>query len=248
MRSCPSLRPLPFAAQRVAANMRLRGQSAPAQRDATATSEVLQRLRDAVDAFAASPDDKAAVLACCACLDTVQAADVGVAAPLQESGFLRSLLSRTKPVQYLRGADSPALSVGVFLLPAGSKIPLHNHPGMTVISRLLYGKLELQSYDWVASNAGSAAEGGECVRTRSSVLTGPAPAVALYANRGNVHELHALTDCAVLDVLAPPYSAREGRDCTYYQVEEREGERLWLRPVASAFTTVSAPGRMRWPA
>ena len=210
----------------------------------------MEQLRASVEAFAARPTDEALVQACCAHLDSVSAADVGARPP--RSTLLGSLLRRAPSVQYLRGADTASYSVGVFLLSAGARIPLHNHPGMTVLSRLLFGRLQLTSYDWVTPGR-SAAEGGECVVSRSSTLVGPAPTIALFPDRGgNVHELTALTDCAVLDVLAPPYSARAGRDCTYYALDVRRGESgteetLHLRPVASNFSTGNAPGRMLWP-
>ena len=40
------------------------------------------------------------------------------------------------PITYLHiGEDPAAVSLGVFCLPPGAVIPLHNHPGMTVVSR-----------------------------------------------------------------------------------------------------------------
>lgn len=48
-------------------------------------------------------------------------------------------------------------------------------------------------------------------------FTAPCNSSILYpADGGNMHRFTALTACAVLDVLGPPYSDPEGRDCTYY--------------------------------
>jgi cysteamine dioxygenase len=102
----------------------------------------------------------------------------------------------------------------VFCLDAGAELPLHDHPGMTVLSRLLYGQLAVRSFDWDdAGGPGAARLAGEVL------LSGPAPCRVLRPAQGNLHALHARTPAAVLDVLGPPYEPRAGRGCSYFREE-----------------------------
>lgn len=100
---------------------------------------------------------------------------------------------------------------------------------MTVVSRVLYGKLQICSFDLVPIEKAQTLSfyepgnlyGALCDET---VLSAPCT-TALSPHCGNIHEFLAddVTGCAIFDVLTPPYNAEAGRDCTYYK---RIGSRI----------------------
>ncbi|KAL6271299.1 hypothetical protein ACE6H2_028210 [Prunus campanulata] len=124
-------------------------------------------------------------------------------------------------------------------------IPLHDHPGMTVFSKVLYGSLPVRAYDWVEPPQESKEPNYFPVRLAKlavdKVLTAPCGASILYPrNGGNLHYFTAVTPCAVLDILTPPYREDAGRKCTYYRdypytafatvnrIKIDDGEYAWL--------------------
>jgi len=130
--------------------------------------------------------------------------------------------------------SGPEMTVCIFLLRAGARIPLHDHPGMHVRGRLLFGRMRVASFDVVSSVH---ADGSVWAEYRGEEVYGPQPTTyGLKPQEGNIHELEALSHCAFFDVLAPPYDPRYGRNCTYYRCEQLEdgGSRCLLVPTEVA--------------
>ncbi|CAI0453546.1 unnamed protein product [Linum tenue] len=164
-----------------------------------------------------------------AVLDDIKPADLGLnpdIACLTLANLDGAAPNGKKPaIRYLHLHECNKFSIGVFCLPPSGVIPLHNHPGMTVFSKLLFGTMHIKSYDWVLDEEGKQQPEVKNqqpkvrlakVKTNSD-LTAPCNTSILYPeDGGNMHCFTAVTACAVLDVLGPPYNDDEGRHCQYY--------------------------------
>ncbi|CAL9144836.1 unnamed protein product [Musa hybrid cultivar] len=155
-------------------------------------------------------------------LDTLKLTDVGVSPNLPF--FHHVVTDGPPPVTYLHLYACSNFSIGIFCLPQAAVIPLHNHPGMTVVSKLLFGSMHIKSYDWVNDPEGSnekiKSSNGACLAkvNTDAIFKAPCETSVLYPTTGgNIHCFTAVTSCAVLDVLGPPYNDDEGRACSYYK-------------------------------
>uniref|UniRef100_A0A166DZN4 cysteine dioxygenase n=2 Tax=Daucus carota subsp. sativus TaxID=79200 RepID=A0A166DZN4_DAUCS len=162
-------------------------------------------------------------------LDGISGADVGVNPNMP---FFREQKTEGLPtITYLHIHECDKFSIGIFCLPPSAVLPLHNHPEMTVFSKLLFGTMHIKSLDWVngiPSNKvpdgdSSDANGALSAEARLAKVKVDADFIApcdtsiLYpTDGGNMHCFTAVTQCAVLDVLGPPYNDAEGRHCAYY--------------------------------
>ena len=112
--------------------------------------------------------------------------------------------------------------MGIFVLPTGASIPLHDHPGMIVVSRLLVGQLHVRSYDRLDVDAAApptvAGLASAARLVFDGIVAGPSEPQLLFPRRGNLHAFTSVRGpCVILDVLTPPYDPDGGRDCTYYR-------------------------------
>ncbi|KAA8517272.1 hypothetical protein F0562_017565 [Nyssa sinensis] len=162
-------------------------------------------------------------------LDSVKLEDVNLTPSMPY--FNRVENEDAPPITYLHIYECNKFLIGIFCLPPSGVIPLYNHPGMTVFSKLLFGTKHIKSYDWVTEIPSSMDENGNLLRdlagqrpgTRlakvhiDSDCTAPCKTSILSpATGGNMHCFRALTACAVLDVFGPLYSDSKGMHCAYY--------------------------------
>ncbi|MED6145325.1 hypothetical protein PIB30_024078 [Stylosanthes scabra] len=164
------------------------------------------------------------VQALCSILDNMKPEDVGLSKDLPF--FNPENVVKDNPrVTYTTIYKCDNFSLCIFFLPAKGVIPLHNHPEMTVFSKLLLGKMHIKSYDWVdpeitscLSSPQSQSQLRLAKLIADNVFAAPCDTSVLYPRTGgNIHEFTAITPCAVLDVIGPPYSKEDGRDCSYYK-------------------------------
>ncbi|KAG4137271.1 hypothetical protein ERO13_D07G061700v2 [Gossypium hirsutum] len=176
----------------------------------------------------------------CSLLDTFTPADVGLKEgnPIDDEGHGR-VARCTQPITYLHIHECDGFTclpfqafyasfyrvhkMCIFCFPTSSVIPLHDHPEMTVFSKVLYGSLHVKSYDWIEPTCIRESTEPGCPQVRlarlvmDKVFTAPCRTSVLYPKSGgNLHCFTAVSPCAVLDVLAPPYREDLGRKCTYY--------------------------------
>ncbi|XP_057541001.1 plant cysteine oxidase 2 [Amaranthus tricolor] len=156
-------------------------------------------------------------------LDILKAEDVGLSPSLP---YFRIMRSGRPVITYLHLYECEKFSIGIFCLPPSGVLPLHNHPGMTVFSKILFGTMHIKSFDWaedlpcstVTLENAPEAEARLAKLKVNADFVAPCNTSILYpAAGGNMHCFTAVTACAVLDVLGPPYSDPDGRHCTYYR-------------------------------
>ncbi|CAL5185855.1 unnamed protein product [Lathyrus oleraceus] len=184
------------------------------------------------------------------CKEVFASSGTGIVPPAQDIDKLQSVLDGIKPedvdlrpdmpyfmanashrrpkITYLHIYECEKFSMGIFCLPPSGVIPLHNHPGMTVFSKLLFGTMHIKSYDWVVDlppQSPTIVKPSESqvpdlrlakVKVDADFTAPCNPSILYPEDGGNMHVFTAVTACAFLDVLGPPYSDVDGRHCTYY--------------------------------
>ncbi|KAM3859460.1 2-aminoethanethiol (cysteamine) dioxygenase a [Diretmus argenteus] len=174
-----------------------------------------------------------------ALVTAVRAADLKIS-PRKPTPVSGAAELQSPPVTYMHICETEEFSMGVFLLGAGASIPLHDHPGMNGMLKVLYGKVSIRCFDKLENNLTANAtlprfepplalfQTGSLRRSvfrlvgEYSENSGPCLLTPL---RDNIHQIEAVDGpVAFLDILAPPYDPDSGRDCHYYKVLQTVAE------------------------
>ena len=212
--------------------------------------DTLMSISDSVGQVAAHPRSSAQIQRVMDAMAEVQLSDLGLT---------EAYLRREKDCVCMNVVCTDAFHVTVFIMPRGKGLPLHDHPGMTVLSKLVAGSLAVRSFspDAGSSGSGSGSESdrkadGEvafsvqpqpraaAILTHAGVRTTADAAWLLTPFHDNVHEFTVDADATlpavVLDVLLPPYVEPE-RPCNYYKAVKdptvAAGEQGWWLAKAS---------------
>ncbi|CAL9037277.1 plant cysteine oxidase 2-like isoform X1 [Musa acuminata AAA Group] len=203
--------------------VRKRGCSRGTRRRVQAASTAIQRLYVACKTVFKDPKtvpETANVEMLQRLLDEMKPEDIGLST---DALFrVKNSSKGTPKITYAMIYKCDNFSISIFFLPPRAIIPLHNHPGMTVFSKLLAGSVHIKSYDWLDPGASNSSKPSPKLRLAKLVVdsdfTSPCDTSILYPTTGgNIHTFTAITACAVLDVQGPPYSKEEDRDITYYR-------------------------------
>lgn len=142
---------------------------------------------------------------------------------------------------FLPISENEEFNVGIFLIPKGSEIPLHDHPQMLVISKILTGRLNFVSIDFADNRIQMEfpkklynfipIDGFEdevfCGKINSKGELAKNDLVYLTPDKGNLHQFKAIENSAILDVLVPRYDLVD-RFCNFYEFKEN-GENVSLK-------------------
>ena len=124
---------------------------------------------------------------------------------------------------YLGIVENDEYAIAAFVLAPHATIPLHDHPHMTVLSKVVRGSLQVTSFDVGADGK---------ARRSSSIMTSADGPAALFPCVNNVHEFQAGdAGACVLDVIVPPYDEDSGRACHYFEAVAISGGVFALREV-----------------
>ncbi|XP_032666389.1 2-aminoethanethiol dioxygenase isoform X2 [Odontomachus brunneus] len=120
--------------------------------------------------------------------------------------------------------ENKDITIAIFILKHGVTMPMHDHPGMHGLLKVISGIVELNSYSLKTKSDHiiKANEEIAAIRHRPITLHSNSSACILTPSDKNLHEISCIKGpAAFLDILSPPYEVNMfghgPRPCTYFK-------------------------------
>lgn len=160
-------------------------------------------------------------------LDKTTASDVDLKPHLFSGDTWKS--EEKAPVSYIDIYEDDIITMGIFILKPGMKLPLHDHPYMYGLIKVLAGTLKISSFT-VRTDLDSFGDKDKLYPPVMTIEKHPeiiadntSKSCTLEPFKRNLHEIESLGEpSAFLDVLSPPYETYipniGPRKCTYFKI------------------------------
>lgn len=157
------------------------------------------------------------------------------------------------PCTYIQIYEDFNINISIFIVHPGHKLPLHDHPQMHGLLKVIAGSFKIQAYsedreetsklldkDTEKSQTDIFSKKVVVKKLDEVICSEDSECCILTPGDGNYHEIEPINgSAAFLDILSPPYDAYieefGPRDCTYYK-EENE-----IRPNLVQLTQIRQP-------
>lgn len=120
--------------------------------------------------------------------------------------------------------ENKDITIAIFILKHGVRMPMHDHPGMHGLLKVISGMVELSSYSLKikSDHVIKAKEEIAAVKHRPVCLDSNSAACTFTPTEKNLHEISCVEGpAAFLDILSPPYDVDEfgkgTRPCTFFK-------------------------------
>ena len=114
--------------------------------------------------------------------------------------------------------NSPNFVAGFFILPKDSIIPIHNHPNRFDIAKHIYGNVLIKNYNVIKNEQNE--KGLIKIQENDDIYFQDSEISILTPFSSNIHEVRALENSIVFDIILPAYDEAKGEDNDYFQIIE----------------------------
>lgn len=133
------------------------------------------------------------------------------------------------PCTFINVYESDCFTLTIFVIRQNFAMPLHDHPGITGLLKVIAGQVRIQSYTKLDSNGDGATlqkvKIGQQIEVKVEepvLLNANCAAVILTPSERNFHEISTVGEnpSAFFDILSPPYEDEHPdsvRKCSFYR-------------------------------